>query len=143
MEPLLRVSSSLTVDLKNNGGAVVSEVVVTDDEFHKLTLYTDGRKLTKSADENNQQVLAHWNGTQLVSDETSPLGGKMSRTFELSFDGRQLTETLHIDNGKSKTPIVIRYVYNVSADDMQTGEDTDPDRPVLQRRSDGNAVPTQ
>ncbi len=143
MEPLLRVSSSLSVDLKNNGGTVISEVDVTDDEFHKLTLYTDGRKLTKSTDENNQQVLAHWNGTQLVSDETSPLGGKMSRTFELSFDGRQLTETLHIDNGKSKTPIVIRYVYNVAADNMQTGEDTDPDRPVLQRRSDGAATPTQ
>ena len=143
MEPLLRVSSSLTVDLKTDGGAVTSVVEVTDDELHKLTLYTDGRKLPQSTDENNPQVAAHWNGSQLVSDEKSPLGGKMSRTFELSFDGRQLIETLRIDNGKSKTPITIRYVYDVANSEQLTGEDSDPDRPVLKRHSDDAGTPTQ
>ena len=142
-KPLLRVSSSLTVDLKTDGGAVTSVVEVTDDELHKLTLYTDGRKLPQSTDENNLQVAAHWNGSQLVSDEKSPLGGKMSRTFELSFDGRQLIETLRIDNSKSKTPITIRYVYNAANSEQLTGEDSDPDRPVLKRHSDDAGSPTQ
>jgi hypothetical protein len=144
MEPLLRRPDSLTIELKNSsGGAVTNEVDVTDNDFHKLILFTDGRQLPKATDENNLQVAAHWNGSQLVSDEKSPLGGNMSRTFELSADGRQLYETLHIDNGKSKTPLVIRYVYNVSTEDMQTGEDNDPDRPVLKRHSDDSGTPPQ
>jgi hypothetical protein len=102
-------------------------------------LYTDGRQLQKSADNNHQEVAAHWNGSQLVSDEKSPLGGKMSRTFELSQDGRNLHETLHIDNGRSKTPLVIRYVYDVASSDMQTGPESDPNRPVLKRRPDDSS----
>jgi hypothetical protein len=35
----------------------------------------------------------------------------MSRTFELSYDGMQLYETLHMTVGRSSTPLVIRYVY--------------------------------
>ena len=66
MEPLLHPTESLSVDLKT------PEVDMTDDAFHKLTLYTDGRQLPKSKDENNPQILAHWSGTQLVSDEKEP-----------------------------------------------------------------------
>ena len=99
MQPLIHPSGLLSIDLKT------PEIDVTDDDLHKLSLYTDGRKLQKSKDNNDQEVAAHWNGSQLVSDEKSPLGGKLSRTFELSRDGRQLFETLHIDNGRSDTPI--------------------------------------
>jgi hypothetical protein len=42
-----------------------------------------------------------------------------------------LQETVHIDNGRSKTPLVIRYVYDVVSSDMQTGPESDPNRPVL------------
>jgi hypothetical protein len=130
MQPLMYSSESLNIELKN------PEVDVTDDQFHKLILYTDGRQLQKSTDNNHQEVAAHWNGSQLVSDEKSPLGGKMSRTFELSQDGRNLQETLHIDNGRSKTPLVIRYVYDVASSDMQTGSESDPNRPVLKKHPD-------
>jgi hypothetical protein len=133
MQPLIYSSQSLNIELKN------PEVDVTDDQFHKLVLYTDGRQLQKSTDNNHQEVAAHWNGSQLVSDEKSPLGGKMSRTFELSQDGRNLQETLHIDNGRSKTPLVIRYVYDVASSDMQTGPESDPNRPVLKRRPDDSS----
>ncbi len=136
MQPLIHPSETLTVNLKN------SEVDVTDDQFNKLILYTDGRQLPKPTDSTHQKVAAHWNGSQLVSDEKSPLGGKMSRTFELSQDGRKLYETLHIDNGRAKTPLVIRYVYDISNSHMQSGQDSDPDRPVLKRNSeDGDSSP--
>jgi hypothetical protein len=137
MQPLIHRSDSLSIDLKK------PEVDVTDDQFHKLILYTDGRQLQKSTDNNNQEVLAHWSGSQLVSDEKSPLGGKMSRTFELSQDGRTLTETLHIDNNRSKTPLVIQYVYDVTSADMQNGQGSDPDRPVLKRLPDGSSSSPQ
>lgn len=129
MQPLIHPGDSLNIDLKN------PEVDITDDQFRKLTVYTDGRKLQKSKDDNSREVAAHWNGTQLVTDEKSPLGGKMSRTFELSADGRQLYENLHIDNGRSKTPLTIRYVYNAANSAIQPVEQ-DPDRPVLKRQPD-------
>jgi hypothetical protein len=125
MQPLLYASPSITVDLKD------AEVDVTDDRFNKLALYTDGRKLQKPSD-TNQEVAARWSGSQLVSDEKSPLGGKMSRTFALSSDGRNLDETLEIENGRSNT-IFIRYVYDITGAGKQSDADSDPDRPVLKR----------
>ena len=68
---------------------------------------------------------------------------KMSRTFELSQDGRQFDETLRIDNGRSKTPIVIRYVFDaIGLDTQREQQDSDPNRPVLKRTpSDGGGSP--
>lgn len=126
------------VDLKT------PEIDVTDDQFRKLLLYTDGRQLQRTTSENREEVAAHWNGNQLVSDEKSPLGGKMNRTFELSQDGRQLYETLHIDNGRSRTPLVIRYVYDAATtSEMKRSEDSDPNRPVLKRNPDAGSSPPQ
>jgi len=113
MQPLIHPSGLLDIELKS------PEIDVTDDDQHKLSLYTDGRKLQKSKDSNDQEVAAHWTGSQLLTDEKSPLGGKMSRTFELSRDGLQLFETLHIDNGESNAPIFIRYVYDVASSDSE------------------------
>ena len=114
MQPLIHPSGLLTIELKG------PEFDVTDHDLHKLTLYTDGRKLQKTKDNSDQEVAAHWDGSRLVSDEKSPLGGKMSRTFELSKDGRQLIETLHIANGRSDTPIIIRYVYDSASSDTNS-----------------------
>jgi len=86
MQSLIHPSDSLSIELKN------PEVDVTDDRSHKLILYTDGRKLQKSKDNNRQDVAARWDGSRLVSDEKSPLGGKMSRTFELSQDVGRYTK---------------------------------------------------
>lgn len=125
------------------------EIDVTEDEYHKLILYTDGRQLPKKIDDNRPEIAAHWDGNHLVSDEKSPLGGKMSRVYELSDDGRQLYETLHIDNGRSGTPITFRYVYDIPRSNtdahIQNPEDSDPDRPTLKRRQedDGSLPPPQ
>jgi len=135
MQPLIHPWALLSIELKN------PEIDVTDYDRHKLSLYTDGRKLQKSKDNSDQEVAAHWDGSRLVSDEKSPLGGKMSRTFELSQDGRQLFETLHIANGRSDTPITIRYVYDIASSDTKSEQDSDPNRPVLKRNPDDGASP--
>ena len=135
MQSLIYPAQSLKIDLKN------PQIDVTDDQFHKLTLYTDGRLLPRNSDINDQEVDAHWNGNRLVSDERSPLGGNMSRTFELSADGRQLYESLQIDNGRSRNPINIRYVYDVNDPGAQSRQaDRDPNRPVLKRSPDSDAA---
>jgi len=96
-----------------------AEVDVTNDRDHKLVVYTDGRKIQKSKDDSRQQISAHWNGSQLVTEERGPQGKKMSRTFELSLDGRQFYETWRIENGRSGSSIVIRYVYDAATQDQR------------------------
>jgi hypothetical protein len=139
LQSLVRPADSVAVELKNQ------EIDVTEDQYRKLVFYTDGRKIGKQLDDNRQEISAHWDGSHLVTDERSPLGGKMSRVYELASDGRQLFETLHIDNGRSGVPITIRYVYDIpaSAGPSRTPEDSDPNRPKLKRRpeDEGGTAP--
>ncbi len=90
-----------------------AEVDLVDDRDRKRAFMTDGRKLQKSKDENYQEIAAKFAGNRLVSDEKDPRGNKMSRTFELSSDGRQLYETLQMTTGRNNTPLIIRYVYDI------------------------------
>ena len=109
MRELIRPDLSQTLELKD------AEVDATNDQGIKLVCYTDGRKIQKSKDDSLRQVSAHWDGAQLVTDEKGPRGRKMSRTFELSSDGRQIYETWHIDNGRSGSPVIIRYVFDAAS----------------------------
>ena len=90
-----------------------AEVDLVNDRNRKLAFMTDGRKLQKSKEENYQEIAAKFEGNRLVTDEKNPRGGKMSRTFELSYDGRQLYETLHMTTGGNNSPLVIRLVYDI------------------------------
>jgi hypothetical protein len=96
-----------------------AEVDLMDDQNRKRAFITDGRKLQKSKDANYQEIAAKFEGNRLATDEKNPRGGKMSRTFELSEDGRQLYETLHMTSGRNNTPLVIRYVYDIPAPTQQ------------------------
>jgi len=101
------------------------EVDLTDDLNRKRALFTDGRKVQKpdSKDDSYQEIAARWDGSRLVTDEKSPHGGKMSRTFELSYDGAQLYETIRLTMGRSNTPLDIHYVYDpVSAPAAQPNQ---------------------
>ena len=88
------------------------EVDSFDEQQRKRAFFTDGRKPQKSKDANYQEITAHWDGSKLVTDEKNPRGGKMSRTYELSYDGTQLYETLHMTVGRNNTPLVVRFVYD-------------------------------
>jgi hypothetical protein len=110
MREIVRPDFSQTIELKD------AEVDSTNEQANKLVLYTDGRKIQKSKDDSLKQISARWNGNQLVTDEKGPRGKKMSRTLELSPDGRQFYETWHIENGRSGSVIVIRYVYDAATE---------------------------
>jgi hypothetical protein len=111
MRDLIRPANSLTITLKE------VEVDLIDDHSHKLVFYTHGRKLKNSKDEASREIAAHWDGNRLVSDEKSPQGWKMSRSFELAVDCTQIYETVRIDSSRSNPPLVIRYVYNAAVQD--------------------------
>jgi hypothetical protein len=91
-----------------------AEVDLVDDRDRKRAFVTDGRRLQKSKDDNYQEIAAKWDGNRLATEEKDPRGNKMSRTFELSEDGRQLYETLHMTSGRNNTPLVIRFVYEIA-----------------------------
>jgi hypothetical protein len=107
MRELFTPAKAITISMTG------AEVDLVDDRERKRAFMTDGRKLKKSKDENYQEIAAKFDGNRLVSDEKDPRGNKMSRTFELSSDGRQLYETLHMTSGRSNTPLVIRYAYDI------------------------------
>jgi hypothetical protein len=111
MQSAIAPANSLTLAQKS---AKDPEVDLTDEQNRKRALFTDGRKLQKSdsKDDSYQEIAAHWDGSRVVTDEKSPGGGKMSRTFELSYDGTQLFETLRLTTGRSNTPLDVRYVYD-------------------------------
>jgi len=109
MQNLLRPARSFKLSMTG------AEVDVIDDQEFKLAFMTDGRKLQKSKDASYQEIAAKWDGNRLASDEKDPRGNKMSRTFELSSDGLQLYETLHMTYGRNNSPRVIRYVYDIPA----------------------------
>ncbi len=107
MRELLSPPRTMTISMTG------AEVDLLDDRGRKRAFMTDGRKLQKSKDDTYQEIAAKWDGNRLVTDEKNPRGGKMSRTFELSEDGRQLYETLHLKMGRSNTETSIRYVYDI------------------------------
>ena len=94
-----------------------AEVDSSDEHSNRLIFYTDGRKVQKSNDDSRQEVSARWDGAKLVTDEAGPKNRKMSRTYELSPDGRQLVETWRIEGRRSDSPIIVRYVYDAAIDD--------------------------
>jgi len=129
LQDLVRPASSLSIALKDK-----TEVDLTDDQYHRLVLFTDGRQLQKPKDDTYQEIAAHWSGDQLVSDEKSPQGAKMSRTFELSQNGQQLYESIHIDAAKSSPAVYLSYVYDIPP--PQATHESDRNQPVMKRRSD-------
>jgi len=88
------------------------EIDMFDDQERKRAFFTDGRKLQKTQGSNYEEITAHWDGNRLVTDEKSASGRKMSKTYELSYDGTQLYETLRLTRGRSNSQISIRYVYD-------------------------------
>src|SRR5271165_1637868 len=93
------------------------EITLTGDQSRKIILYTDGRTLDKPKDKKEQQqgpeeLLAHWDGNKLVADEQIGKNGSMTRTYELSPDGLQLFEAVHLNLGKKNTDVTIHYVYD-------------------------------
>jgi hypothetical protein len=114
MQELFTPANAITLSMTG------AEVDLMDDQNRKRAFITDGRKLQKSKDANYQEIAAKWEGHRLVTEEKDPRGNKMSRTFELSSDGMQLYETLHMTVGRSNTPLVIRYVYDQASTSQPT-----------------------
>jgi hypothetical protein len=99
-------AASLTIEQKEG------EFDFTDDQGRKQVLYTNGQKPQKSKDNKYQEIAARWATGRLTYEEKNSRGAKVTRTFALSRDGRQLYETIVLDNSRIFSPTTIRYVYD-------------------------------
>jgi len=91
-----------------------AEVDLLDNLDRKRAFMTDGRKLQNSKDSSYEEIAAHWDGTRLVTDEKDSRGNKLSRTFELSTDGLQLFEKVHMTSGRSGGTRSFEFVYDAT-----------------------------
>ena len=114
MQELVDPTIRLSVEQKE---PKAPEIVFTGDQSRKIILYTDGRTLDKAKDKKEQQqgpeeLLARWDGNKLVTEEQVGKKGSMIRSYELSPDGLQLFEDVHLNLGKKNTDVTIHYVYD-------------------------------
>ena len=113
LQDLIEPATSLSFAQKEG------EVDVTDDQGRKRVYLTDSRKPQKSKDANYQESAAHWEGGRLVSEEKGLRGGRITRTYELTPDGKQLNENVRLDNTHTGL-ITVRYVFDIAASSTPT-----------------------
>jgi hypothetical protein len=109
VQELMRPSE--TLDFAQDGAAIK----MTDDYDRHRTFYTDGRKVKKSKDkdEDNQEFDATWQEYRLVADFKGPDGNKIERSFEVLEGNQQLRETIHFTVGRNQREVYFRYVYDL------------------------------
>jgi hypothetical protein len=88
------------------------QIMVTDSD-HTRTFYPDGKK-HKSTDENGNKISTktEWKGNELVA-ETKTDYGKVTETYQVSSDGKQLTVVSRYENSSLSEPLSIRRVYDL------------------------------
>jgi hypothetical protein len=91
------------------------QVVITDSD-HTRILYPDGKK-HQAKDENGQKISTktEWRGDELIA-ETRTFSGKLTETFHLSSDGKQLTVVSQFENSSLSVPLSIQRVYDLSSE---------------------------
>ena len=98
----------LQVDQKSD------QVVVTDDSDHAQTFYTDGKKHDdKDTSGKKVSTKTDWQGDTLVAETKLDHGTKLTQSFRLSDDGKQLYVTSRLENSSLQGPVSIRRVYDL------------------------------
>ncbi len=91
------------------------QVMVTDDNDNSQTFYTDGKKHDdKDADGRKITTKASWEGSSFVAETKLPHSQKLTQTFRISEDGKQLYVTTLFEASSLNGPLSIRRVYDLS-----------------------------
>ena len=106
--------SQLTVEQTENSARV------TGASGRILAAFPAAQETSKPPSDSNNEgearqytpPVAKWQGSQLVTSTEGPRGGSMTRTYELSPDGKQLIDTTKMQNPRFSQPVTIRFVYD-------------------------------
>jgi len=91
-----------------------NQVVVADDSDRAQTFYPDGKK-HDDKDVNGKKVStkSEWQGDMLVAETKLSHSSKLTQSFRLSDDGKQLYVTSRLENSSLQAPVSVRRVYDV------------------------------
>ena len=109
---MLRQFSQLTIEQSDKG------VNVTGATGRLIATSEPPSKQDHNAQDNGGMIMrmppatAKWQGNQLVATSQGFGGGAITRTFELSPDGKQLYVTTKIENERFSQPVTFRFVYD-------------------------------
>jgi hypothetical protein len=91
------------------------QVVVIDDDDHAQTFYPDGKKHDdKDADGRKISTKASWEGGAFIAETKLPHSDKLTQTFRVSEDGKQLFVIARFDASSLNGPVSIRRVYDMA-----------------------------
>ena len=91
------------------------QLVVTDDSAHAQTYYLDGKK-HDDKDDNGKKISStktDLQGDTVVAETKLDHGTKLTQSFRVSDDGKELTVVSRLENSSLQGPVTIRRVYNV------------------------------
>ena len=91
------------------------QVAVTDDAGHAQTLYLDGKK-HDDKDDNGKKISSTktaWQGETLEAETKLEHGTKLTQSFSLSDDHKQLTVVSRLENSSLQGPVTVRRVYDL------------------------------
>jgi hypothetical protein len=108
LETLARDAQTLTI--ARNG----DQFSISDDQGEAHTLYADGKKHKEDDGGRKVTYKTQWDGDRLVSEHKLGSTGKLTETYELSPDGKQLFITSKLESSKLSGPLTIRRVYDNS-----------------------------
>jgi hypothetical protein len=103
--------SQLTIDQSD------SMTKVTSASGHVLALYSamDAANSKSTNETNASAPAAQWQDKQLVVVTQSDRGGKTTRTYQLSPDGKALYVSTRIDHPRLSEPVTYRFVYDLAS----------------------------
>jgi hypothetical protein len=115
-ERLAETPKFLRVDQRSD------QVVVTDDEDHAQTFYSDGKKHDdKDANDKKVSTKTEWHGDTLVTETKLSHSTKLRQSFRVSEDGKQLYVISSLENSSLQNPISVRRVYDLLGPTTQGG----------------------
>ena len=91
------------------------QLAVTDDAGHTQTLYLDGKK-HDDKDDNGKKISStktDWQGDTLQAETKLDHGTKLTESFSLSEDHKQLTVVSRLENSSLQGPVTVRRVYDL------------------------------
>jgi hypothetical protein len=90
------------------------QVVIIDDSDRAQTFYPDGKKHDdKDAEGKKFSTKAEWDGGSFIAETKLPHSEKITQTFRLSDDRKQLYLTTRFEDPSLAGPLSIRRVYDV------------------------------
>jgi len=89
------------------------QFVVSDDSGEPRTLYPDGKKHTdKDVNGKKTTTKTEWLGSELVVETKVGRSGKLTETYRVGPEGKQLFVVSRLDDSALAAPISIQRVYD-------------------------------